>query len=69
MAAANPKFVLRNHLAQSAIAAAEAGDGGEEVRRLLEILRRPFDEQPDAAARYSQPAPAWSRARGVATLS
>ncbi|MBL6752108.1 MAG: YdiU family protein [Nevskia sp.] len=41
----NPKYVLRNHLAQAAIEQAQAGDFGE-VGRLMQLLRRPFDEQP-----------------------
>jgi len=45
----NPKFVLRNHLAQTAIEKAQAGDFGE-VSRLLTILEHPFDEQPEHAA-------------------
>ena len=44
----NPKFVLRNHLAEGAIRAAQASDFSE-VERLLKVLQRPFDEQ-DAAA-------------------
>ncbi len=51
----NPKFVLRNHLAQGAIAAAQARDYSE-IARLEGILRRPFDE--DAGdERDAQPAP------------
>ncbi|MBL8342263.1 MAG: YdiU family protein [Rubrivivax sp.] len=41
----NPKFVLRNHLAETAIRRAREGDFSE-VRRLLALLERPFDEQP-----------------------
>ena len=41
----NPKFVLRNHLAEVAIREAHAGDFGE-IARLLKVLERPFDEQP-----------------------
>ena len=41
----NPRLVLRNHLAQTAIQRAEAGDFSE-VQRLLQALRAPFDERP-----------------------
>ena len=40
----NPRYVLRNHLAETAIRRAQAGDFGE-VERLLKVLQRPFDEQ------------------------
>jgi len=55
----NPKFVLRNHLAQTAIEKAQAGDFGE-VSRLLTILEHPFDEQPEHAA-YADFPPAWAQ--------
>ena len=42
----NPKFILRNHLAQRAIEMAQ-GDDFSEVNRLQHLLSRPFDEQPD----------------------
>jgi uncharacterized protein YdiU (UPF0061 family) len=45
----NPKYVLRNHLAETAIRRAQAGDFGE-VERLLKVLQRPFDEQPAGPA-------------------
>ena len=44
----NPKFVLRNHLAEVAIQNAQAGDFSE-VERLLKVLQRPFDESPAGA--------------------
>jgi uncharacterized protein YdiU (UPF0061 family) len=43
MLAVNPKFVLRNHLAQAAIGAAEKRDYSE-IARLHGILRRPYDD-------------------------
>jgi uncharacterized protein YdiU (UPF0061 family) len=42
----NPKFILRNHLAQRAIEMAQEDDFSE-VNRLQHILSRPFDDQPE----------------------
>jgi uncharacterized protein YdiU (UPF0061 family) len=58
MKRANPKFVLRNHLAQTAIERAQAGDFTE-VERLLKVLQRPFDEQPENEA-YAGFPPEWA---------
>jgi len=54
MDSVNPKFVLRNHLAQRAIQSAEKSDYSE-VNNLLNILSRPFDEQPHLPPLYSDP--------------
>ncbi|TRY85223.1 hypothetical protein DNTS_009266 [Danionella cerebrum] len=40
----NPRVVLRNYIAQNAIEAAENGDFSE-VRRVLQVLEKPFSEQ------------------------
>ena len=45
MNAVNPKYVLRNYLAQVAIEKAQQGDFSE-VTRLLAVLEQPFDDQP-----------------------
>jgi uncharacterized protein YdiU (UPF0061 family) len=55
----NPTFVLRNHLAEVAIRAAQAGDFAE-TGRLLKVLERPFDEQPEASA-YADFPPDWAQ--------
>lgn len=55
MDARNPKFILRTHLAQRAIERAAARDGSE-AARLLGVLRRPFDEQPEHEADARPPA-------------
>jgi len=51
----NPKFVLRNHLAQRAIAMAQQHDFSE-VYKLHLILSNPFDDQADFEE-YANPPP------------
>jgi serine/tyrosine/threonine adenylyltransferase len=67
MHAVNPKYVLRNYLAQVAIEQAQNGDFGE-VRRLLAVLERPFDEQPGNDA-YAALPPDWASSLEVSCSS
>jgi uncharacterized protein YdiU (UPF0061 family) len=52
----NPKFVLRNHLAQAAIEQAQKKDFSE-VTKLLNILSAPFAEQPEFESYALAPPP------------
>ncbi len=54
----NPKYVLRNYLAQIAIERAEQGDFSE-VHRLAKLVKTPFDEQPEFED-YAKLPPAWA---------
>ena len=51
----NPKYVLRNHLAQFAIERAQKKDFSE-ITKLLNILNKPFDDQHDYES-YALPPP------------
>ena len=63
----NPKYVLRNYLAQQAIDKAHNKDFSE-IARLLSVLERPFDEQPEHE-QYAALPPDWSSQLSVSCSS
>lgn len=64
----NPKYVLRNYLAQNAINAAEGGDLSV-LKRLQRVLETPYDELP-AESDLAAKRPAWAEnAPGCSALS
>ena len=64
----NPKYVLRNYIAQLAIDEAEKGNG-EVLSEVLDVMRNPYDEQPKYE-KYAGRRPEWARHRaGCSMLS
>ena len=63
----NPKYILRNYLAQIAIDKAEEGDFSE-VNRLAELLKRPYDEQPEFDD-YAKLPPEWGKKMEISCSS
>jgi len=59
MLAVNPKYVLRNYMAQIAIENAERDRDYGEIDRLIRLLQAPFDEHPDMQ-HYAESPPDWA---------
>ena len=69
MKLANPKYVLRNWMAQLAIDAAEGEDYSVAIE-LYELLRNPYLEQPEYEEKWFKKRPEWARHRvGCSMLS
>ena len=67
MRAVNPKYVLRNYMAQAAIEKAQNGDYSE-VNLLLQVLQSPCEEHPEAQM-YAGLPPDWAEKLSVSCSS
>ncbi|MDK9559030.1 YdiU family protein [Marinobacter sp. M216] len=67
MRSVNPKYVLRNYLAQQVIQEAQNADY-EPMKALLKVLERPFDEQPENE-QYAAPPPDWGKHLNISCSS
>lgn len=56
----NPKFILRNHLAQKVIESAESGEFIE-LKNYLLVLEKPFDSGFEQDQEWAQPPPEWAQ--------
>ena len=64
----NPKYVLRNYLAEHAIRKAEDQQDYSEIDFLFQLLQKPFDEQPKHA-HYADHPPDWAARLSVSCSS
>ncbi|EON91794.1 hypothetical protein MARLIPOL_11905 [Marinobacter lipolyticus SM19] len=63
----NPKYILRNYLAQQIIQEAQNGDY-EPMKELLKVLEKPFDEQPEFEG-YAALPPDWGKHLNISCSS
>ena len=59
MLRSNPKYILRNYMAENAIKEANNGDYSE-ITKLLKILQKPYDEQAENEV-YASNSPNWAK--------
>ena len=64
----NPKYVLRNYMAQTAIEKAQRDKDYSEIDRLMTVLQAPFDEHPEHA-HYADAPPDWATGLSVSCSS
>ena len=64
----NPKYILRNYMAEVAIKKAEEEKDYSEIDRLFNLLQNPFDEQPENETYAGHP-PEWAQEISVSCSS
>ena len=68
MDSVNPKYVLRNYIAEGAIRKAVDEGDYSEIERVRILLKDPFSERPGFES-YAAPAPPWARGLVVSCSS
>ncbi|MDP4546821.1 YdiU family protein [Marinobacter sp. MDS2] len=63
----NPKYILRNYLAQQVILEAQNGDYAP-MKELLKVLENPFDEHPNHE-QFAAPPPDWGKHMNISCSS
>lgn len=63
----NPKYILRNYLAQQAIDKAEQGNY-QQVHQLAQLLASPYAEQPEKS-HFAQLPPEWGKKMEISCSS
>jgi uncharacterized protein YdiU (UPF0061 family) len=64
----NPKYILRNYMAEIAIGKAEQERDYSEIERLRQLLSQPFSEQPEQE-HYANSPPEWATTLSVSCSS
>ena len=64
----NPKYVLRNYLAENAIVAARDHNDSSEIDKLMHLLQHPYDEHPEYEV-YAAAPPDWAQHISVSCSS
>ncbi len=64
----NPKYILRNYMAEIAIRKAQDENDYSEIENLMNILQKPFDEHPDFE-HYAGHPPEWAQQIAVSCSS
>ncbi|NOX09185.1 MAG: YdiU family protein [Gammaproteobacteria bacterium] len=64
----NPKYILRNHLAEQVIRAAEDEQNYDELECLFQLLKKPFEDQ-KAHEKYTVLPPEWAKKLSVSCSS
>jgi uncharacterized protein YdiU (UPF0061 family) len=65
----NPKYILRNFMAEQAIRLATYANDFSEIDKLIKILEKPFDEQPEFEKDFFCTPPAWAGELSVSCSS